>query len=98
MEELYRNLGLAFVCVFVTTLLLLSNVAACLQVLLCVVLTLVNVAGFMHFWGEYEWNKSTLGTLELPREGNDKGIYLFEAFIRKCTLALSVATRVVFSA
>lgn len=53
MDELYRNLGLAFVCIFVTTLLLLSNFCACVQVLICVVLTLLNVAGFMHFWGEY---------------------------------------------
>ena len=52
MDELYRNLLLAIVCIFVTTLLLLSNLLVCLQVLVAVVLTLVNVAGVMHFWGE----------------------------------------------
>ncbi len=51
MDELYRNIFLAFACIFVTTLLLLSSIIACLQVLLAVVLTLLNVAGFMHFWG-----------------------------------------------
>jgi len=50
-EELYRNLALAFVCIFATTLLLLSDFIACVEVLLCVVLSMVNVAGFMHFWG-----------------------------------------------
>ena len=50
-EELYRNLALAFCCIFVTTLLLLSDFYACIQVLSCVVLTMVNTAGIMHFWG-----------------------------------------------
>ena len=50
-EELYRNVGLAFLCIFVTTLLLLSDLIACIQVLMCVVLTMVNTAGMMHFWG-----------------------------------------------
>lgn len=50
-EELYRNLALAIGCIFLTTLALLSNLLACLQVVLCVLLTLLNVAGFMHFWG-----------------------------------------------
>ena len=50
-EELYRNLALAFSCIFVTTLILLSDFIACIQVLSCVILTMVNTAGFMHFWG-----------------------------------------------
>ena len=54
MEELYRNILLAFACIFVTTLLMLSSLIACLQVLLAVVLTLLNVSGMMYFWGECE--------------------------------------------
>merc|ERR1719192_22780 len=50
-EELYRNVLLAITCVFITTWLLLFNFYASLQVLGCVVLTLVNVGGFIHFWG-----------------------------------------------
>merc|ERR550532_1381644 len=50
-EELYRNILLATVCVFATTWLLLFNLTASLLVLGCVVLTLVNVGGFIHFWG-----------------------------------------------
>jgi hypothetical protein len=42
MEELYRNLAIAMVCVFVTTFILIANLFACLLVLLCVVLTLVK--------------------------------------------------------
>lgn len=51
-EELYRNMLLAFACIFATTLFLLWNFVCCVMVLLSVVLTVVNVAGFMHFWGE----------------------------------------------
>ena len=70
-EELYRNILLATICVFITTWMLLFNFTASImvnfrlarfmrfyeiyctkfQVLGCVVLTLVNVGGFIHFWG-----------------------------------------------
>lgn len=50
-EELYRNICLAILCVFITTWILLFNLWASLLVLGCVVLTLVNVGGFIHFWG-----------------------------------------------
>ena len=52
--ELYRNLALAIGCITVTTLILLSSWLGCLQVVFCVLLTLTNVAGFMHFWGKSE--------------------------------------------
>ncbi len=48
--ELYRNMGLAMLCVFFTTLVLIANFKTCVMVLLCVVLTLVDVGGSMHFW------------------------------------------------
>ena len=38
-------------CVAVTTLFLLSDLLSSMLVLLSVVLSLVDVAGFMHFWG-----------------------------------------------
>ena len=50
-QELIRNLALAIVCVFITTLILLADFLASLYVLLCVGLTLVNLCGYMHFWG-----------------------------------------------
>merc|ERR1712083_881620 len=50
-EELYRNIFLAILCVFITTWMLLFNFTASLQVLCCVILTLINVGGFIHFWG-----------------------------------------------
>ena len=49
-NELYRNIGLAIICVSVTTLLLLRNLITSGLVILCVLLSLVDVAGFMHFW------------------------------------------------
>ena len=41
------------ICISFTTLILLSSWLGCLQVVACVLLTLVNVAGFMHFWGKF---------------------------------------------
>ena len=48
--ELLRNILLALFCIFLVTLLLLADITLCLMVLLSVLLTLVNVGGFMHFW------------------------------------------------
>lgn len=45
------SLGLAMACVFVTTLVLLANLLGSIYVLVCVALTLVNLCGYMHFWG-----------------------------------------------
>lgn len=50
-RELYHNMGLAMLVVLLVTLLLIANVSASLMVLLCVVLTLVDVAALMHWWG-----------------------------------------------
>jgi hypothetical protein len=50
MEELYRNLAIAMVCVFVTTFILIANLFACLLVLLCVVLTLVKFISCRFIW------------------------------------------------
>jgi len=50
-QELYQNLGLSLLCVFLMTLLLIASLKGCLFVLLCVLITLVDVGGFMHFWG-----------------------------------------------
>ena len=49
--ELYRNLGLAILCIFFTTIILLGHLICSLLVLFMVVLSLIDVAGFMHFWG-----------------------------------------------
>merc|ERR1719264_2124712 len=38
-------------CIFITTLFLLADVTASILVLICVVFSLVDVGGFMHFWG-----------------------------------------------
>ena len=50
-NELLRNVGLAIACVFVTTLILLADILGSIYVLLCVALTLVDLCGYMHFWG-----------------------------------------------
>ena len=44
-------MGISLLCVFLTTVILIQNIPVCVMVLLCVVLTLVNVGGFIHFWG-----------------------------------------------
>jgi len=50
-KELFRNLGIAMACVFVTTLLLLADFFGSVIVLFTVAITLVNLCGFMHTWG-----------------------------------------------
>lgn len=42
-SELYRNLGVSMLCIFITTLILLANIQASVLVMLCVVMTLVSV-------------------------------------------------------
>ena len=49
--ELWRNIGLAMAAVFIVTLILLANLPICIMVLASVVLTLVDIVGFLHFWG-----------------------------------------------
>merc|ERR1719334_737019 len=49
--ETRRNMGISLLCVFLTTVVLIQNIPACVLVLSCVFLTLVNVGGFIHFWG-----------------------------------------------
>lgn len=49
--ETYQNVGLSLLCVFLATAFMLIHFQSCLMVLLCVLFTLINVGGFMHFWG-----------------------------------------------
>jgi len=49
-HELWRNVGLAMICVFVVTMLLLCNIQICLMVIMIVVFTLTDIIGFLHFW------------------------------------------------
>jgi len=49
--ELWRNLGLALLAVLVVTLLLLGSIRLCILVLATVLLTIVDLVGFLHFWG-----------------------------------------------
>ena len=49
--ELLRNVGIAIICIFVTTLITLGSWRGSLFVMLCVLLTCLDVAGFMHWWG-----------------------------------------------
>jgi len=49
--ELLQNVGIAIVCIFVTTLITLGSWRGSLFVMLCVLLTCVDVSGFMHWWG-----------------------------------------------
>jgi len=49
--ELVRNIGIALVCIFITTLLTLGSWRGSIFVMMCVLLTCIDVAGFMHWWG-----------------------------------------------
>lgn len=50
-QEVLRNLLLALVCVIGMTSILIMELQTCFWILLCVLLTLLDVCGFMHFWG-----------------------------------------------
>ena len=50
-QELIRSIVLALVCVFFIVVFMLANIIAAILVLLCVIFTLVDVMGFMYFWG-----------------------------------------------
>lgn len=50
-QEVLRNVILALVCVMGTTAILIAEVQTSCWILLCVFLTLINVCGFMYFWG-----------------------------------------------
>ncbi len=51
MSELIRNLSLTFVAIILVTLVLVANLRVSLFVLLSVVFTVADVAGFAHFMG-----------------------------------------------
>ena len=48
--ELWRNIGLALAAIFTVVIILLANIRISLMVFLTVVLTLVDIVGFLHFW------------------------------------------------
>ncbi|XP_043686569.1 NPC1-like intracellular cholesterol transporter 1 isoform X1 [Vespula pensylvanica] len=50
-QEVLRNIILALICVMATTAILIAEPQTCFWILLCVLLTLLNVCGFMYFWG-----------------------------------------------
>jgi len=49
--ELLRNVGIALVCIFATTLMTLGSWRGSIFVMMCVLFTCIDVAGFMHWWG-----------------------------------------------
>lgn len=49
--EVERNIELALLCVMICTVILITNLQMCLWIFLCVLLTIVNVLGWMQRWG-----------------------------------------------
>jgi len=50
-RELYQNIGISMLAIFITILLFLGSFRGACFVLFCVFATIVEVAGFMFFWG-----------------------------------------------
>ena len=50
-EEVYRNISLALLCVFLSTLLFIADLRGAVIIIFVVFITLVDVGGFLHFWG-----------------------------------------------
>lgn len=49
--EVLRNLQLALLCVMICTILLVADLQTCFWIFICVLLTMINVCGFMQMWG-----------------------------------------------
>lgn len=49
--EVERNIELALICVMVCTIILITNLQMCLWIFICVLLTIINVLGWMQKWG-----------------------------------------------
>ena len=49
--ELWRNIGLALAAILAVIVVLLANLRISALVFLTVLLTLVDIVGFLHFWG-----------------------------------------------
>ena len=50
-QELYQNMALAVMVVFLMTFALLASMVQSVLVMTCVVMTLVDVGALMHWWG-----------------------------------------------
>ena len=50
-EEVYRNIILAIIAVFLSTLIFIANLRGAVIIIFVVLITLVDVGGFLHFWG-----------------------------------------------
>eukprot|EP00088_Acartia_fossae_P046862 TRINITY_DN5073_c0_g1_i2.p1 TRINITY_DN5073_c0_g1~~TRINITY_DN5073_c0_g1_i2.p1 ORF type:complete len:1105 (-),score=246.34 TRINITY_DN5073_c0_g1_i2:820-4134(-) len=48
--ELMRNVGLALVVISIITLILLTDIKICSMAFACVLFTLTDIVGFLHFW------------------------------------------------
>lgn len=48
--EVERNIELALLCVMICTVILITNLQMCVWIFLCVLLTIINVLGFMQRW------------------------------------------------
>ncbi|XP_045465991.1 patched domain-containing protein 3-like isoform X1 [Harmonia axyridis] len=49
--EVLRNLQLALLSVMICTMLLVADIQTCFWIFICILLSMVNVCGFMHMWG-----------------------------------------------
>ncbi|XP_068631060.1 patched domain-containing protein 3-like [Battus philenor] len=49
--EVERNIELALLCVMACTIVLITNLQMCLWIFVCVLLTIINVLGWMQRWG-----------------------------------------------
>ncbi|KAL7023845.1 hypothetical protein ACKWTF_012813 [Chironomus riparius] len=50
-SEIYRNISLALIGVFICTTVMIVNIQVCAYIFTCVLLSLVSIGGFMQFWG-----------------------------------------------
>jgi len=79
--ELFRNIGMAFIVVFLVCMLLIANIAMVLMVLSCVVFTLIDVIGLIHFWGVTVNTVSTINLILAIGLAVDYAAHIGHAFM-----------------
>lgn len=50
-SEIYRNISLALIGVFLCTAVMIVNFQVCVYIFMCVLLSLISIGGFIEFWG-----------------------------------------------
>ncbi|KAK0173536.1 hypothetical protein PV328_006715 [Microctonus aethiopoides] len=84
-HEVTRNIILALICVMATTAVLIAEPQTCMWILLCITLTLIDICGFMYYWGLSVDIVSCIGLELAAGLGIDYAAHVAHAFLNSHT-------------